>query len=151
MSVSNLDLLEGEASLRRDASPVWDFNKKSDSIQDDTNGRDTVGTIRFGRSSTIGLVALAPLDVVVGVTLLGVHGGDDVVGLVDCVVFTRLADKTPSYCTPFNSIETTNCCSPDSEPIHKRCMQFVIVIREKFNVICVCVCKWCRCAKTNLG
>lgn len=102
--------------------PVEILIKIAYSIQDDTNGRDTVGTIRFGRSSTIGLLALAPLDVVVGVTLLGVHGGDDVVGLVDCVVFTRFADKTPSYCTPFNSIETTNCCSPDSEPIntHRR-------------------------------
>lgn len=72
--------------------------------------------MRFGRSSTIGLLALAPLDVVVGVILLGVHGGDDVTGLGACVAFTRLADKTPSYCTPFSSIETTSCCSPDSEP-----------------------------------
>lgn len=72
--------------------------------------------MRFGRSSTIGLLALAPLDVVVGVILLGVHGGDEVVGLGACVAFTRFADKTPSYCTPFSSIETTNCGSPDSEP-----------------------------------
>lgn len=61
--------------------------------------------------------AFAPLDVVVvGVILLGVHGGDEVDGLVDCVAFTRFANSTPSYCTPFNSIDTTNCCSPDSEP-----------------------------------
>lgn len=85
-------------------------------IQDETNGRDTVGTTRFDLSSTIGLLALATLDAVVGVILLGVHGGDDVDGDVDCVAFTRFANKTPSYCTPFSSIETTNCCSPDSEP-----------------------------------
>lgn len=52
----------------------------------------------------------------VGVILLGVHGGDDVTGLGACVAFTRFADKTPSYCTPFSSIETTSCGSPDSEP-----------------------------------
>lgn len=91
-----------------------------DSIQDETNGRVTVGTTRFDLSSTMGLLVLAPLDVVVGVILLGVHGGDDVDGLVDCVAFTRFANKTPSYCTPFSSIETTNCCSPVSEPVRKK-------------------------------
>lgn len=92
----------------------------------DINGRDTVGTIRFGRSSTIGLLALAPLDVVVGVILLGVHGGDEVTGLGACVAFTRFADKTPSYCTPFSSIETTSCGSPDSVPTKSEKQSFEV-------------------------
>lgn len=83
------------------------------SAYDDISGRATV-TTRLERSSTIGLpLALTALDA--DVILLGVHGGEFVDGLVDCAALTPLANKTPSYCTPFNSIETTNCCSPVSE------------------------------------
>lgn len=72
-------------------------------------------TLRLERSSTIGLPVLVPLLVEVVVILLGVHGGDEVDGVVDCAAFTPFANKTPSYCTPFNSIDTTNCCSPVAE------------------------------------